>query len=65
MKKKLKNQNKRNVSKKIVLNKIMSPWGSGGSLVVSELAVYFDDPSLSSAEVYSFCCKIIFERNKN
>ena len=39
--------------------------GRGGNQVVSTLAFYSDDPSLNPAEVYSFFCNIIFEKNEN
>ena len=39
--------------------------GRGGNQVVSTLAFYSDDPSLNPAEVYSFFCNIVFEKNEN
>ena len=37
----------------------------GGGQVVSVPTFYSDDPSLNPAEVYSFFCKSVFEKNKN
>ena len=38
----------------------------GGGQVVSMLAFYSDDPSLNSAEAYSFFyLKFVFEKNEN
>ena len=39
--------------------------GRGGGQVVSVLAFYSDDPSSNLAEIYSFFCNIVFEKNEN
>ena len=39
--------------------------GRGGGQVVSVLAFQSDDPRWNPAEVHSFFCKILFEKNEN
>ena len=45
-------------------NKLLA-LGRGGGQVVSVLAFYSDDPSSNLAEIYSFFCNIVFEKNEN
>ena len=43
---------------------ILKTKGRGGGDVVSVLAFYSDDPSLSPADAYSFSINFVFENNE-